>query len=189
MMKINKDLNLVIPIERADVTLYVHSVPIRREVFEQYHAPLSRAFSALTEGGLNIVSCLATARLALRDAAMGMNKWEGEAGVQNGFFGEVRRMSTVLYPSDGGWQSILLADAVKRDIIDDDELAEVENIIVFFTLSARLFRKHQTPMMIQALCSMGGLSTTSFSAMEYADSLSTSTEAGDTKEMASSIPS
>lgn len=175
-MEINKDLNLVVPIIRGDVVLYAHSTPISKQVFESYHSVLAKAFSELTDGGLNITAALATASLALRDAAQAKGLWDGPAGVEKGFMNEIRRITQVFAPGDAGWETYILADAIKRDVIDEQEALEVENAIVFFTLASRMFRRHQVPMMLEALTNLGGLQTTSLGSTEYRDSLPTLTE-------------
>lgn len=174
-MNISKDLNLVIPIERDGVKLYAHSVPVSRETFENYHAILAKTFSQVTDGGLNVTAGLATAALALRDAAKARDMWEGPTGVKAGLMNEIRRITSVIAPGDNGNTVYTLHDAATRGILDEDEVSEVENAIVFFTLVSRMFRKAQVPMMVSAICGMGGLSITSLSSTAFSDSLRTST--------------
>ncbi len=184
-MNIDKNRNLVIPIHRDNgEVLYVHSLPISREIFEAFHGVLSKAFSDLTNNGINIVACLSTARLALMDAAREMNALER---VQAGLIGEIRRISTVIFIGTDGWDSIMMSDAIKRGILTEDEIDEVENALVFFILSMRLFLKAQRPIMIEAMTSLTGYVITSFSSMEYIGSLPTSTQGDSTKAAASSI--
>lgn len=174
-MDLNRDLNLVVPIVREGITLYAHSTPISQPVFEAYHAVLARAFSDITDGGLNIQAGLATAALALRDVAQQKGLWEGPAGVEKGLIGEMRRLTTVFAPGPDGWDTFLLDDAVKRSVIDDEERREVENAIVFFTLASHMFRRSQRPLMLAAISDVGGLRITSSNSTAYRDSLPTST--------------
>lgn len=183
-MKINDKLNLVVPIEREDSNAYVHSIPVSYEVFEQFYAPMSKAFSVLTAGGINTLACVGTAKLALKDAAG--DQWES---VQKGFINEIRRLSSLSYVGANGWESVLLADAINRKLIDDEELREVENAIVFFTLVWWLFRKAQRPMMMAGL-ELAGLQFTSFASTDFTNSLLTLTAPATTEtEPTSFIPS
>lgn len=172
-MEVNKDLNLVVPIDRGDVTVYAYSVPISRQVFESYHSVLAKAFSELTEGGISVVASLATARLALRDAAIAKGAWEGKGGVQDGLMREIRRLTQVYVPTDDGWDTMLLDDAAKRSLMDEDEILEVENAIVFFTLISRMFKKSMRQIVVNGMASMAGLPTTSLPFMEWHASLQT----------------
>lgn len=174
-MNLSKDMNLVIAVERDGVKIHVHSVPVSRETFENYHAVLAKTFSQVTDGGLNVTAGLATAALALRDAAKARDMWEGPAGVKAGLMNEIRRITSVIAPGDNGNTVYTLHDAATRGVLDEDEVSEVENAIVFFTLVLRMFRKAQVPMMVSAICGMGGLSTTSLSSTAFSDSLRTST--------------
>ncbi len=184
-MNINKERNLVIPIVRENnERIYIHSLPISREVFESFHSVLSKAFSTLTNNGINIIACLSTAKLALMDAARELDAVER---TQNGLINEIRRISTVLYTGTNGWDSIMLSDAIKRGIIDDDELDEVENALVFFILSSRLFLKAQRPIILEGLTSLTGFVITSLGNTDWLDSLEKPTSSTDTNETASSI--
>lgn len=175
-MEVNKDLNLVVPIEREDISLYAYSRPIGRAVFENYHSVLSKAFSELTDGGINVVASVATASLAIRDAAKAKGMWEGSAGVENGLFNEVRRNTMIYGPAENGWQEMLFDDAVKRGLIDEDEAREAESAILFFTLISRMFKKSMRQMVVKGMMGMAGCVTTSSPFTEWHASLQISTE-------------
>ena len=52
-MHINRKLNLVIPIERADGSqIFTHSTPISAEVFDKYFLVIAKTFSAIYSEGL-----------------------------------------------------------------------------------------------------------------------------------------
>ncbi len=188
-MKISNDLSLIIPLERTSGKLYVYSKPVSWEVFEMYHRVLGATYEALTSDGLNLVVCLATARMALKDAAVALNRWEGADGVQNGFLNELRRTTMINYPTDAGWEEMMLSDAVRRGIVDDDDQRDIENALVFFTLCYRMFTKDRRLKMLNAMALVGGFQLSSWSGMDFRDSLTTSTAEGDMKAWALSIPS
>lgn len=184
-MKINKERNLVIPIIRDDGSkVYVHSIPISQAVFVSFHAVLAKAFSALTDNGINPYAGLSTAKYAIIDAAAALDDSER---VQSGFIGEIRRITTVLFAGEHGFEPIMLGDAIKRGIIDEEETEEVENAICFFILSMRLFLKSKRPILVEAITSLGGYLITSLQAMEWHASLESSTSDTATKETPSSI--
>ncbi len=188
-MKINNDLNLIIPVEREEGTIYVHAKPIGWDVFELYHRTLGAAYEALTSDGLNLVVCLATARIALKDAAVTLDRWDGADGVKNGFLGELQRTAMVHFPTEKGWEDLMLVDAVRRGIIDEDEQREVENALVFFTLCYRMFTKDRRAKMLNAMALVGGYQLSSSNDTEFKDSLLTLTTEESTKEAGSLIPS
>lgn len=179
-MKINEDLNLVIPVTREQESLSVYSSPISWDVFDLYHGPLGRAYDSLTKEGLNLVVCLATAKLALQDAAKDMGVWSGPDGVENGLLGELRRTSMVNYPTGKGWEVMTLDDASRRGVLDSDEVREVENALVFFTLIYRLFTKTRRATILRSMGVVGGFQLTSLGFTEYQNSLPTSTTGADT---------
>ncbi len=184
-MKINKERNLVIPIIRDDGSkVYVHSIPISQAVFVSFHAVLAKAFSALTDNGINPYAGLSTAKYAIIDAAAALDDSER---VQSGFIGEIRRITTVLFAGEHGFEPIMLGDAIKRGIIDEEETEEVENAICFFILSMRLFLKSKRPILVEAITSLGGYLTTSLQAMEWHASLENSISDTVTRETPSSI--
>ena len=55
-MKINRALNLVIPIDSEKGQLFVHSTPISREIFEQYFLVISKTFAAIFSEGLGAIA-------------------------------------------------------------------------------------------------------------------------------------
>ena len=84
MTTINRHLNIVIPIVRADETkLYIHATPIRPETFEMYHLVMAKTFSAFAHNGLDPMSGPSVAAMILRDVAKstmrapGVDWWEG----------------------------------------------------------------------------------------------------------------
>ena len=53
-MRLDKKLNLVIPIEDDERTIYVHSMPISKQVFEANVFIISKTLSVLYEEGLTV---------------------------------------------------------------------------------------------------------------------------------------
>lgn len=180
-LKIDKRLNLVLPIEDEDgPVLYVHSVPISREIFDRYCRVIARTFTLCyaiaAKAGLRIASNV------LRETAEDMDVWEdrvegGEVrrtGVKNGLVAEIRRLTNVVVMADGGWTPMPFDLAVKQGKLDDDTAAEVESLIVFFTVASWMHQKRELPTIYLTVFGLWGAQTTSLNCTEWARSLPTS---------------
>jgi hypothetical protein len=179
-MRLDDRLNLVIPIARGDSTIYVHATPLSRDVFEAHYLVLSKAFTAMTTEGLSVVAGPRVAALVLKDVAQSSGRWEGPQGVEKTLMNEFVRITNVAMPGENGWESMPLAVALSRELLDADEKAEVIGAIVFFTANSALHRKEVLRMILSSLCDLWGTQTTSSGFTEFVASLPTSTEAANT---------
>lgn len=180
-MVIDRNLRLVVSVEREKSTIYCYSVPISREVFANYCMVLGKAFSLILSQGLNVATGPGMATLLLKRIAHEDGLWEGPEGVANGLLNEIRRLTTVIVPGKSGWETMLLQEAVDKKFFDEDELYEVMNAIVFFTCAWHILRKTSPGPLSGTLDAMRQLwvaSTTSLSLMDYINSLPTLTEVG-----------
>lgn len=172
-MRIDRHLNLVIPIERESGTVYVHSTPISTEVFETYFLEISKAFAAIMQQGLNVIAGPRIAYLMLKRVSEGLGTW---GGVESGLMNEIRRLSNVVLPGERGWHAIPLEDALRRELLAPADVAEAEGAIVFFILvSAMVHRKDLSAWLDQA-CGLWRMQTVSSHCTAFANSLPTSTE-------------
>lgn len=198
-MKIDRRLNLVIPVDRDDgTTLYAFSSPISREVFENYFLVISKTFSRIIAEGLQLLGGPRVCAMMLRDTAMntlrsrGVSWWEGPDGVENGLMNEVRRLTNVLVPREGGgWESTPYADAVSGGLLDAEEVAEIEGGISFFTVNYYMHKRQVVERMLESVAGMWAWQITSSTLSDYRTSLTTSTPAAPTGGTVtpSSIPS
>jgi len=189
-MKINRKLNLVMPVDRDDgSTIWVHSTPISREVFNTYFLVVSKAFSAMYAEGLSHIAGPRVAGHLLKKVAVSMGVWDGPGGVQNGLVAEIRRLTNVLVPSERGWQSMPFQDVFDKKLIDEDDLEEVDNALAFFMVVSLVHKRRDLPTVLEAL-TLWGAQTSSLGCMEYMGSLPTSTPEDNTggKTPASSLP-
>lgn len=176
-MKINKRLNLVIPVETGDDVLYVHSMPISRDVFERYFKVIGRAFNEIYGGGYSFYAGPRVAAMIVRDIAQSMGLWEGERGVERGLVGEVRRLTNCAVPADGGgWQTLPIQDAVTAGHVSADDMAEVDNALMFFTVASAMHKQTDLPGVMTAASRLWGGLVTSLNITEYVRSLKTLTE-------------
>jgi len=186
MAVINRQLNLVIPITRADgSTVYVHSTSIRPETFEFYHLVLAKTWSGFVQNGLDPRSAPSVAALVLKDTAkatprgIGVNWWDGSDGVggESGLLAEMTRLSNVVAPSpDKGWSNVPLQAALDQNMIEADEKAEVMNLLTFFIVASLMPPRVDRENIVRGMASMYELQTTYLNCMEYANSLKTSTQ-------------
>ena len=191
-VKINRKLNLDVPVYRDDGTvLHVHASPIGREVFETYFEHFSRVFTLIYAGGHGITTGPRIAYLMLKKDAIDHGNWEGELGVKRGLIEEIGRLTNVLAPGDRGWETIPFDQALKDGMIDDDDAAEIWNALVYFTLASVMHRKAELGPLLSAALDLWGAQPTSLNCMEFRDSLpiSTPTDSSGEKVKQQSIPS
>lgn len=192
-MKINRKLNLVFPVEKADgSTVYLHSTPISMETFKQHFLLLSKTFSAIFSEGLAFTSGPRIAAMMLRANAESLGVWEGPTGAKLNLMAEIHRLTNVLVPSArGGWDTLMFEDALRGDYLDEDDSLEAENAICFFTLVSVMMRRNTVPEALARMCSLWATQTTFLSCTDFAHSLPTSTVAvsSGVTMTASSVPS
>lgn len=177
-MQINKKLNFVIPLYRDDSNpyAYVHSAPVSREVFDANFWLLGKAYSAIHDEGLGGTAGPRVAALVLKHVAKGLAGDDGDPdALASSFINELRRLSNVLSPGPGGWEVTPFQVAVDRKTLDEEDVAEVESAIVFFTLGWLMYPRQNRQSLLEAGTRMVGGRTTSLTCTEYSASLSTST--------------
>lgn len=173
-MKISRSLNLTTSVELADGTIaHVHSVPIGREVFEQFFMVMSQAFAALFTGGLGAVAGPRVAYLMLKEKATDAGRWDD---VQTGLINEIVRLTNVALAGENGWASLPLHTVFERKLIDEDERADVLGELVFFTLVARMNKRDQLAAIMEVVGGLWGSATTVLDFTAFRNSLMTSTE-------------
>ncbi len=188
MPTINEVLHLVIPIfsqgalpehgEDAPPVAYVHSAPISREVFEANYLLLSKTMSAILTEGLREIEGPRVAGLVLNDIAKQMVGERGDAAkLKAPLLAEIHRLTHVLAPGEGGWETVPYQEALDRHLIPDEDLAEVTNGIVFFTVASSALPRRQVHAMIDGAARLWGAHVSSLNVTEYAASLRTSTAA------------
>jgi hypothetical protein len=174
MLKIDRRLHLVLPLVEGDgkdkkIRGYVHSTAIPSEVFHTYYKPMGRAMNAIYRDSLGLMSAR-LAHLILKDAAIELNMWEGEAGVERGLMGEIYRQTLVMLPGKNGWESVPYAQAKLED------RDEVDGAIVYFILASALHRRAEAEPIINSASNLWSARTESLSSTEFLNSLRTSTK-------------
>jgi hypothetical protein len=164
-------MNLVLEVERADGTVvFVHSVPISREVFKRYYKVIGRAFSDIVSN-VGYVMGPRVGALSIRSAAEELGV---ASDVERGLLAEIKRLTNVAIPTDKGWERLPYHEVESRKLLDADDLEEVENAVAFFTLASSATPSRER----RSLGSSGnflGSRIVSSDFTEFASSLPTST--------------
>ena len=187
-MRLDKKLNLVIPLEREGEKAYIHSMPISFDTFELFSVVLTKTFSRLMSEGLNFVGGPGVAAVILEETAERTYRrqnpetgdretWlDGPDGVKNGLFGEMTRLSNYIFYENGSWNQIPFEAAINRNLLEREEIFEVKNQLTFFTVCSHAPPRGDRRGLIEGGASLFGSLTTLSSCTEYLASLSTSTE-------------
>lgn len=165
-MKINKKLNLVFEVERVDgATVYVHHTPILKEIFEKHYELITIAMADLYSKGLRPIAASRIAYYKLRELIENpVDKRYAQAEMT--LLAEIWRSTYVLVPGKSGYDTVPLLEAFSSGNIDDEDVAEVQNLVCFFTLASwvhgRMERKGIYEIMTES-----GWEITSLSCMEW----------------------
>lgn len=185
-MNIERNLNLVVPVERADgVTVYVHAAPLSSEAFDQYFDVIAKTFTVLFSGGYGVVSGPRIAAKMLRKVA------ESEGQPDSGLFAEMRRLTSVVAPGSAGWTALPVQIALDQKMIASEDVEEAENAIAFFIVSSAMHKRKISAAIMDKAVELWSAQITSSNSTVFAASLSTSTQdvATGPKAVPSSIPS
>src|SRR5208282_1824426 len=167
-MKLDRRLNLVIPIELGETAkAYVHSMPITQDVFEQYFWTLSKTFTAIYNG-MGIISGPRVAAMVLKRIAIQEGEWTGDSGIENGLMNEIRRRTNVLMAGPKGWETLPFQEAKDTGKLDPQDCAEVENALVFFTVASSIHQKKDLPAIWEGLKMYWAAETSSLDCTAYA---------------------
>ena len=177
-MRLDQRLNLVIPIERQDgATLFVHSTPISRQVFEAHYRVIGRAHAQIKADMESLRSGPRIAALALRDAA---KRFDAVEATDHGLLAEIRRLTNVVVPGASGNTVLPLETAASRGVLDEDEIAEIEGHTAFFTVISTMEKKKIAAAILGLMGDLWETQTSPLNSTEFAASLKTSTAAENT---------
>lgn len=157
-MRIDRELNLIVPIERDDgVILFAHSAPIAEETFLAYHRPLNMTYAQLDADGLLKSGGVRNADLMLKAVSERVGLWKDDPqtktiGVERGLLAEIRRLTNVFAPTGTQWEQVPLDECVTRDVLSAREAREVVAAATFFCCSSRNFPRQNLKEFLQ-LCS------------------------------------
>lgn len=157
-MRIDRELNLIVPIERDDgVILFAHSAPISEETFLAYHRPLNMTYAQMDADHLLHSGGMRNADLMLKEVSERIGVWQDNPqtrvmGVERGLLGEIRRLTNVFAPTGAKWEPVPLDECVNRDVLSAREAREVVAAATFFCCASRNFPRQNLREFLQ-LCS------------------------------------
>jgi hypothetical protein len=170
-VRIDKRLNLVIPVERSDGSqIFVHSTPVSSDLFDTYWEPVGKAFSAIYSGGYGIIGGPRIAAKMLEKVSIDMGRWDGPAGVKQGLVAEAHRLTNVLMPGKKGWEMIPF-DEARKTALNKDDVREIEGAIAFFTVASLTHRKAELPEVLNGAARIWGAQIESSDCTEFMNSL------------------
>lgn len=174
-MRIDKRLNLVIPVYREDGSqLFVHSTPISSDLFETYWEPVGKAFSKIYSEGFSIVGGPRIAAKMLKKVSSEMGVWDGPTGVKQGLVAEAHRLTNVAVPREkGGWETVPFEEASKT-VLEKSDVSEIEGAIAFFTVASLIHRRAELREVMEGAAKVWGAQITSLGYTEFISSLPTS---------------
>lgn len=179
MSKLDRKLNITATIDAANGPFHIHSMPVNRRVFEDNFELLAAVHARLNQPGMTARTSPAVARMALLKAAKEMDL-QAEAQI---VIAEIRRLTHVCYSSATGiYQFMPVASAIADKIIDEDDLADIDSYLIFFTLVSWIEPKMKQKMYMEILCHYFELATTQLSISDFASSLQMLTPDGNTGE-------
>ena len=174
-MKLDRNLNLVMQVqtEKSGV-VYIHSASISRSVFEQFYLELGKVFSQCFDSVNQAHLALSAPQLAypaLKSIATKAGNWDGAGGVKFGLINEIIRLTNVLISGENGWESMPLDVAIKRDILSDDDEAEILSSLVFFTAISKVAPKDLKNSFLEMAGALRSWDLSSLACMEYMNGL------------------
>jgi hypothetical protein len=173
-VRLNEKLHLVVPLyeggDEATIYAYVHSAPISREAFESHYLLLSKTFTAIFAEGLGEIAGPRVASLVLRDVAKRQKDEEGRLALIN----EIQRLTNVLIRTSNGWETVPFHEVVGKGTINEDDLAEVTNAIIFFIATSAMVQKQMRKDMLSGAANLWGAQISSLDCGAFAASLRTS---------------
>ncbi|HGJ5860622.1 MAG TPA: hypothetical protein ACHBX6_13225 [Arsenophonus nasoniae] len=181
-MKINRKLNLVVPVDLNDETSgFIHSTSISKEIFQKHVLILAKTYSFIFSENLNAISGPRVAYFLLKQIAESQGEWEGKDGVENTLINEIIRLSNLVYPKEKkGYDTMPLEVAIEKELIDIDEAI---NELVFFTCFSVINKPAQLAIWMERLNLLWNCASTPLNVMEWITSIKTSNVTANTGEM------
>jgi len=197
-MRVDRRLNIVVPVETAEGEVFVHSTPISSDAFRRYYLLIAKTFAKIYNQGLGALAGPRVAAHLLRDAAIEQagpladeEAREAAGREAEGLLAEIRRLSNVAAPTREGWATIPYQEAIDRGAISKEDADDVENILVFFIVASAMQRGEELDTVRKMTGQLYDARFTSQNYTAWVASLptSTATDNSDSRPTPSSIPS
>ena len=191
IVRLDSALRLVFPLrvgEDGSVLVQGYHTPISTETFEANYRMLAATKAAIFGQGPRYAYEVgaAIAALRLRDEARRDALERGDVTPEgipvtagaDALLADMRRLTAVAVPGAGGWETVPVDLAIKRQHIDAEDWREAESGLVFFSCVYFMTRRAQRATIASLVASVMQGSTTSLSLTEWTASLPTSMPAG-----------
>lgn len=201
-MHLNESLHLVLPVrvdDEGNPLIRAYHVPVSREVFELNYRTLAATKARLASKGImyQMDAGPRIAAMVLRDEGKRDAEERGEVnddgsprdGGAAALLSEFKRLTTILAPTQSGWDNLPVDAAIGRGVIDAEEWQDTLSAICFFTCHYALARKSERQRIAEATASLLTGSITSLDITGLTASWQTSTPTATLTVQRSSIPS
>ena len=188
-MEIDGSLNIVVPIEDP---VQAFSAPLPESVFKASYRVLARANEEIFGRGMKaaLLTGPRTAALAIADAGKRIAEEDGKEGDSgaSAFLAEVKRLTTILAPTDAGFDMLPVDSAIQAGKITADDWGDVLGALCFFTLGSQFETRRARAGLLEFLTGALSYSLTPLNCEAFADSLTTLRPEPTPKPKASSVP-
>ncbi|MFM0010965.1 hypothetical protein [Paraburkholderia sediminicola] len=144
-VKLERDLSIVFTLESGAV---VYSKPVARAVFEKNYMQLAKVYSAIQEQSLITTGSSIAARMLRELQTQGL----ADADLFLANIHQRTQIATYAEPAKegavGSYEQHMMADAIRKNLIDEDDVAEIENLLVFITAVSYLAGSKATAALI-----------------------------------------
>ena len=178
-MKIDRKLNLIVPVERDDGGMvHIHATPVSKETFAKHFKIISKTYTEIFKEGAAYIASAGS-----KVAMLMLRKVAAEEGINaNELMTEIRRLSNIIVSGENGWESIPLSVGIQRGLIDEDDIDDAEGQIVFFICCSAMIAKKDLSSLMETICGFFGSQTVSSTCTEFAASLPILTQEENTTE-------
>src|ERR1700761_460096 len=146
-MRLDSKLHIIIPIyddEGKTIIAHIHNAPISREVFSAHFDLLARTFAEIYSKGYGPLAGPRVAQHLMNKMAKAMGDEAGAAALTN----EIVRLTNVSLRTERGWDALPYQQVLDQKMLAEEDLAEVTNSLVFFTVLSSMHRRMERKAMM-----------------------------------------
>jgi hypothetical protein len=169
-MRIDNELNLIIPVEIGGVSGWVHVAPLSFEIWERYYKVITMTSSQLYSQDMFQMGPK-IAHLVLKECAERVGVWND---VSQGLVAEINRLTNVVMPGEHGMEVSPFYTAMKSGALTPRDISEIQGIVTFFIVTSAIHGVKMAEYM--PVLRLWGARSESLSCTGFAASLPTSTE-------------
>lgn len=177
-MALDRKLTFVVPVETDAGEALVRSTPVSAQFFRRHYLPMSKTFARLHGEGLGFTAAPRVAAMMLEEVEREIAGIEpDDAAPPSPIMNEIRRLTVAEIPGQG---LIPWAQVVSGKLMDERDVEEVENAVVFFILASSMYHRKNVEEMV------GGAARLWNARLEFSTTTGSQTSSQTSKEAASS---